>query len=71
MLRRLLIASLIAVLAGVCGCQTDGTPADETDVYARPTSDYTYDKFGFQVDARTGERIDSAYNRRLEKQIGR
>ena len=69
---RAAVGVLLIVLLLSAGCQTgkrnaSGPHVDRFDA----RRNYTYDKFGFQVDPKTGDKIDSAYNLRLEKVIGR
>ena len=67
---RLILAVITVAMLAANGCQSD-KPRDDADDFAGRTYDYSYDKFGFQVDPKTGEKIDASYNRRLEKVIGR
>jgi len=70
MTERLVLAAII-LLTTLVGCQSGETRSGESSSYERRTTEYTYDKFGYQVNPTSKQRIDSAYNRRLEKQIGR
>lgn len=72
MTMRLLPGLMVALLLAAGGCVSGDRTADDRDVERRTGQhNFTYDKFGFQVDSTTGEPIDSAYNRQLEKLIGR
>ena len=69
--RGLIVLIVLAVLP-TAGCRS-GTPQpkDTRPVEIRQTTDYVYDRMGFQVDPATGQQLDTAYNRQLEIQIGR
>ena len=62
----------IIALAFLPSCQTSRRSKTEPLPPTTTTApNYTYDKFGFQVAPASGRRLDSAYNRQLEKEIGR
>jgi outer membrane protein OmpA-like peptidoglycan-associated protein len=63
------LAAMLVLSAVGCSQSRPGARTDQPEIHG--SSEYTYDRMGFQIDPNTGGRLDSAYNRRLEIEIGR